>query len=64
MGQQYLDAQLADLQAQKVIQKADRESWKVVKEQGLRPQLGQLLPHKGLEAAKKRARQWKGRPLP
>ena len=64
MGQQYLDAQLADLQAQKVIQKADRESWKVVKEQGLRPQLGQLLPQKGLEAAKKRARQWKGRPLP
>lgn len=46
MGQQYLDAQLADLQ------------------EGTTPQLGQLLPQKGIEAAKKRAHQWKGSPLP
>lgn len=64
MGQEYLDQQLADIQAQKVIQKADGEAWKVVKEQGLTPEPGQLLPQNGIEAAKKRAHQWKGTPLP
>lgn len=64
MGQQYLDAQLTNLQAQKVIHKeVDREHWKVVKEKGLTPQPGKLLPHKGVDAAKKKARQWKGTPL-
>jgi hypothetical protein len=64
MGQNYLDAQLAELEAQRVIKKADGKGWEVVEKQGLIPQPGQPLPQKGVEAAKKRAHQWQGTPLP
>lgn len=63
-GKKYVDSQIAELDAQKVIQKANRERWEVVNVNDITPQQGQLMPQIGVEAAKRRYYKWAGNPSP
>lgn len=60
-GEQSVNGHIGSLNAKKAIKKegygAD-ECWVVVNPEALKPWRGQLLPKSGIEAAKRRAREW------
>jgi len=61
-GKKYMDARIANMSNQGVIQKTVQEGWEIVDGHDLKPQMRRSLPPSGVKAAKLRAHQWAKNP--